>query len=164
MSKVVIALATTLVAALHSQSQPDFSGTWTLDSARAPSVPVTISVKQGLVRTDVRGEPMAPFFRQIVITRSGRTESFDLDSIGGSISGVVHGPASPRRTHQRVGWENQALVFESGSYTGEVRETGVWTERRETWSMDSEERLRVRISTRGSTIASSDDTQIYRRE
>lgn len=30
-----------------------------------------------------------------------------------------------------VKWERDAMIFESGSYTGEARETGVWSERRE---------------------------------
>ena len=162
-SGVVIVL-TALVAPLQSQSQPDFSGAWALDSAPAGDAPVTITVKQVLVRTNVRGVPVAPFFRQIVIARAGRTESYDIGAVGGSMSGIVGGALSPLRTHQRVAWEEQALVIESGSYTGGARETGDWSERRELWSIDSDGRLRVRISTRGSGIVSSDDTLIYRRQ
>ena len=152
-----------LVAPLLSQSQPDFSGTWTLDSARAGGVPATITVTQVLLRTGIRGEPIAPRFHQIVITRTGRTESYDIGTISGSISSVVHGPAPPRRTHQRVAWEDPVLVIESGSYTGGVRETGEWTERRETWSIDFDGRLRIHVSTRGAGVPASETVLMYRR-
>jgi hypothetical protein len=161
---MVLVAVIVLSPPLQSQSQPDFSGTWTLDSRPAADTPVRITVKQVLVRTNVRGEPIAPLFRQIVITRAGRTESYDIGAIGGSMSGIVGGPVSPLRTHQRLAWEEQVLVIESGSYTGGARETGDWTERREAWSIDSDGRLRVRISTRGSGVAPSDDTVIYRRQ
>lgn len=162
-SRALIA-STVLVAPLLSQSRPDFSGTWILDSLPAADTPATIIVKQVLVRTNFRGEPIAPLFRQIVITRASRTDSYDIGAIGGSISGIVGGPLSPLRSHRRVAWEEQVLVIESGSYTGGARETGDWTERREAWSVDSDGRLRVRISTRGSGVAPSDETLIYRRQ
>jgi hypothetical protein len=108
-SRVLVALIA-LATPIQSQSQPDFSGTWALDSPPAAEAPVAITVKQVLVRTNFRGEPIAPLFRQIVITRAGRTESYDIGAIGGSMSGIVGGPMSPLRTHQRVAWEEQVLV------------------------------------------------------
>ena len=161
-SRVLVALIA-LTTLIRSQSQPDFSGMWTLDSPPTADTPVTITVKQVLVRTNVRGEPIAPLFRQIVITRAGRTESYDIGAIGGSMSGIVGGPMSPLRTHQRVAWEEQVLVIESGSYTGGARETGDWTERREAWSIDSSGRLRLQISTRGAGVPPSQSTLVYRR-
>lgn len=41
-----------------------------------------------------------------------------------------------------------ALVFESGSYTGEASETKVWAERREVWSLDPDGRLRLTVTNR----------------
>ena len=157
-------IALTMVVALRSQSQPDFSGTWTVDSLSTVDAPQTMTVKQVLVRTNIRGEPIAPFYRQIVIAREGRTETYDIGVISGSVSGVVVGPLLPRRTHQRVVWEEQVLVIESGSYTGAARETGDWTERRESWSFDATQRLRVQISTRGSGVPTVDTTWLYRRQ
>ena len=162
-STALVAL-TTLVVALRSQSQPDFSGAWTLDSVSTVDAPQTMAVKQVLARTNTRGEPIAPFYRQIVIARENRIETYDIGVIGGSVSGVVVGPLLPRRTHQRVVWEEQVLVIESGSYTGAARETGDWTERRESWSFDATQRLRVQISTRGSGVPTVDTTLFYRRQ
>jgi len=123
-----------------------------------------MAVKQVLARTNTCGEPIAPFYRQIVIARENRIETYDIGVIGGSVSGVVVGPLLPRRTHQRVVWEEQVLVIESGSYTGAARETGDWTERRESWSFDATQRLRVQISTRGSGVPTVDTTWLYRRQ
>ena len=162
-SRVLIALAV-LVAPLQSQTQPDFSGIWTLDPASATDVPATMSVTQVIVRANVRGEPIAPFFRQIVIVRGGRTESYDIGVGGGSVSATVHGSQPVRRSHHSVVWEDQVLTIESGTYTGTAVETGEWSERREAWSLDSDGRLHVRISTRGSDAAPSDGTLIYRRQ
>ena len=157
-------IALTMVVALRSQSQRDFSGTWTVDSLSTVDAPQTMTVKQVLVRTNIRGEPIAPFYRQIVIAREGRTETYDIGVISGSVSGVVDGSSSLRRTHRSVVWEEQALVIENGSYTGAARETGDWTERRESWSFDATQRLRVQISTRGSGVPTVDTTWLYRRQ
>ena len=56
-----------------------------------------------------------------------------------------------------------ALVFDSGSYTGQRPETGTWTERREVWSLDDDGRLRLAITTRSSGDGSRDITLVYRR-
>ena len=157
-------IALTTVVALRSQSQPDFSGTWTLDSVSTVDAPRTMTVKQVLVRTNTRGEPIAPFYRQIVIAREGRTETYEIGVIGGSVSGVVDGSSSLRRTHRSVVWEEQVLAIESASYTGAARETGEWTERREAWFIDPTQRLRLQISTRGSGVPTVDTTLFYRRQ
>lgn len=53
-----------LGAALAAQDKPDFSGSWTLESGSpGADIPRTLSVSQSLVRTNVRGEPVRPFFK-----------------------------------------------------------------------------------------------------
>jgi len=70
-------------------------------------------------------------------------------------SGTVPGPIAPLR------WDGNALVFESGSYTGQRPETGTWAERHEIWSLDADGRLRVAITTRSSGDGSKDITLMY---
>ncbi len=59
---------------------------------------------------------------------------------------------------------SDTLVFESGRYTGQRPETGVWTERREAWSLDSDGRLHVVITTRGSSDAPRTVAVVYQRD
>jgi hypothetical protein len=116
-------LAMVAVAPLSGQDSPDFSGTWALESAPVgePDVPQTMSVSQVLVTTNVRGEPMRPFFKELTITRiianGALSETHQIGVVGGSISGRVGGAEGPRTQH-RVVWEGQSLVFELGTFTG----------------------------------------------
>jgi hypothetical protein len=71
-SIAVIMLAT---LGLTAQDKPDFSGRWVL-AITQPSdaeIPLALSVRQTLVRTTVRGDPMEPFFRDITIERQFET-------------------------------------------------------------------------------------------
>jgi hypothetical protein len=54
-------------------------------------------------------------------------------------------------------------VFERGSYTGERRETGVWYERREVWSLGADNRLHVVTVTRSAGESPSTRVIVYRR-
>ena len=120
----------------------DFTGRWVLESpAPAPAgAPRALSVRQSLVTTNVHGGPMRPFFRDIIIDRevdgATRHETHQIGVVGGVVGGVVltGGMAENPRGHHAVKWDANALVFESGSCTGQSPETGVWTHRREVWS------------------------------
>jgi hypothetical protein len=146
-------------ASPHAQGLPDFSGIWVLETAKErPEVARTMTVIQTLVRTNVRGEPMTPFYRDFTVSRGETTESYTIGAIGGSVVSSV----PSRRTHQRVGWMEQTLVIESGSYTGPVRESGQWQERRESWSLDAAGRLQLTVETRDAQ-ESRRETLVYRR-
>ena len=151
-----------------AQDKPDFSGSWTLESGPpGADIPQTLSVRQSIVRTNVRGEPMKPFFSDITVTRSlpsgTRSETYSIGVEGGTVSGQVGGNVDRPRTHHRVAWEEQALVVETGSYTGPAPETGDWAERREVWSLDSGGRLHLAISARSSVDAPTTVMLVYRR-
>jgi hypothetical protein len=162
---LVLLAAVTLAA----QNKPDFSGRWILVTPRQSDadIPSTLSVRQTLVRTTVQGDPMQPFFSDIAVDRQfeSRTQS-DTYTIGVQ-GGVVPGrradgsPTGPQ-TRYSVKWEGNSLVFESGSYAAQGPETGVWAERRETWSL-ADGRLRVVVTTRGSADDSRTVTLVYRR-
>jgi len=157
-------------ASLRAQVGQDFTGRWILESPAqpAPDIPRALSVRQSLVSTNVRGEPIRPFFKDITIERefaSGtRSETHEIGVVGG----VLPAPGPDRRAngpnqHHAVKWDANALVFESGSYTGQGRETGVWTEHREIWSLDSNNRLHLMITTRSSIDALRTVELVYRR-
>jgi hypothetical protein len=157
-------------AALAAQDEPDFSGRWVLVSASqpGPDVPRALTVRQTLVRTNVRGEPMKPFFRDIAIDReyeSGtRSETHAIGVRGGAVPGFDKDgrPNGPRGLYS-VKWDQRALVFESGSYTGETSGTGEWSERREVWALQPDGRLGVTVATSGSAAASTTVTLTFRR-
>jgi hypothetical protein len=165
---VIVCLLT--AAPLAAQDKPNFSGRWTLVAAgeRPDAGPRVMTVYQTVFRTNVRGEPMAPYFKEISIERefasATRAETHAIGIVGGFVSGSVGSAAAGPRSHHTVKWDGNALVFEYGSYSGALPETVVWTERREVWSLDPDGRLRVTISTRGSADFSGTSTTFtYRR-
>jgi hypothetical protein len=164
----LIVVAVSVVVPFVAQDTPDFSGSWVLESASpsAADIPRALSVAMSLVRTNVRGEPMNPFFKDITVVRElangTSSETFQIGVVGGSLGGTVAGEFPSR--HHRVIWEKQTLVIETGSYTGPTPESGQWAERREAWSLDLEGRLRLAITSRSSGSASSTVTLVYRRQ
>jgi hypothetical protein len=162
--------AVSMTARLTAQDMPDFSGHWVLKSGSQTTadVPQTLSVKQPLVRTNVRGEPMKPFFRDITVARGlqngTRSETYQIGVEGGLISGRADGGVDAQRRHHRVVWEEQTLVIENSSYTGPTPESGEWTARREVWSLDPGGQLRLRITTRSSVDPARTVTLVYRRQ
>jgi hypothetical protein len=166
----LIAFLTTATMSIAAQEKPDFSGHWVLTSPHQSDadVPVALSVRRTLVRTTARGEPMKPFFRDITIERRFRTSTSSETRVIGVLGGTVSGRRADATsggdtTHHSLTWEGNALVFESGSHTGRDRQTGVWTERREVWALDTDGRLRVEITTRGSDQASRAIALMYAR-
>jgi hypothetical protein len=153
------------------QDKPDFSGRWILETPAPPvaDMPRALTIHQSLVRTNVRGEPMKPFFKDITVDRefeSGtRSETFWIGVEGGIAPGLREdGSRDGAYIHTAVRWEDNTLAIERGSHTGPTPETGVWTERREVWSLEANGRLRVAITTRSSVDGSKTVTLVYRRQ
>jgi len=153
----------------------DFTGRWILESPSSASAetPRALTVRQSVATRTVRGEPMKPFFKDITIEREvgagTHTETHQVGIGGGTICGVVSAGGTARapdcgNEHHEVKWDANSLVFETGSYTGPRPETGVWTERREMWSLDSDGRLHVVITTRGSSDAPRTVALVYKRQ
>lgn len=152
-----------------AQDKPDFSGRWVLATPQqsGTDIPLVLSVRQTLVRTTVNGEPMEPFFQDISIERQFETgthsENHRIGMQGGTVSGLrADGSPNGPTAHYAVRWDGGALTFESGNHSGQRPETGVWTERREIWSLDADGRLVV-ITTRSSGNGSKAITLMYRR-
>jgi hypothetical protein len=159
-----------VVFAAQDKDKPDFSGRWILASGEqsGSDIPRALSVRQSLVRTTVRGEPMPPFFKDIAVAREfesgARSDTYAIGQVGGNVPGLrADGSRSGPTGYHAVKWDEHALVFESASDTGEIPETGVWTERREVWSLEPDGRLRLTITTRSSIDAPRTVTLTYRR-
>ena len=164
---LLIALTTVGSAA---QDKPDFSGRCVLAIPQPTDadIPLALSVRQMVVRTTVRGDPIEPFFRDISIERqfetSTRSETYLIGVQGGTVSGMrADGSLAGLTTHHAVKWDGNALVFESGTYTGRSPETATWAERREIWSFEADGRLRVAITSRSSGDGPRAVTLHYRR-
>jgi hypothetical protein len=156
-------------APLTAQDQPDFSGRWVLASELQSDLesPHALSVNQLLVRTNGRGEPMMPFFKEITVVRelkdSTRSETLQIGVEGGEIGGLP-GRGIVSRARFAVRWEGRALVLERGTYSGPSPETGEWSEWRDVWSLDLEGRLRVSTTRRSSVDEARTTTLVYRRQ
>jgi hypothetical protein len=165
-----IAVIASATIGMVAQERPDFSGRWELATSEQADkdTPSSLSVQQTTVRTTLRGEPMKPLVSDIAIDRQFeaglRPETHHIGVTGGEVpapaaDGTPNGPTR----HHAVRWDGSVLVFTSGSHTGPRPMTGVWSERREAWSLDADGRLRVAIATSGSSAASRTVTLIYRR-
>lgn len=163
-----LALLAVLLAAVVSaaQDQPDFSGEWVLESAPASAdAPSALAVVQRRMTTNVRGEPVPPFFREITISRIGaatsRTETFLIGVVGGSTPDPKATDA-PRMGFS-VAWEGQSLVFERNTYTGPIASPVTSATTREAWSVDAGGRLRTTIMSRSGDAATT-IVSLYRRK
>ena len=166
---VVVGL-TLAVVQLAAQDTPDFSGSWVLESGApaAPDTPKSMSVSQTLERTNVRGGVGTVVLQHIAIKREleggTHTDTYRIGLIGGAVAGLSGGIRTGTSTHFRVVWAEQALVIETGSYTGEKPESGQWAERREVWSLEPDGRLHLAITTRSSVEDSRTMMLVYRRQ
>jgi hypothetical protein len=121
-TRSICILAIIAVSAVAAQELPNFSGEWHLESSTA-NLPSRMTITQTLVTSNVRGEPMTPFYRDITVERelaSGTVKStYHPGSVGGG--GIVGGGGPMRRSHIEVQWDGASLVITTGDYTGEQR-------------------------------------------
>lgn len=169
MPAVAMVLAASIAAA--AQEKPDFTGRWILESPAPsdPDAPRALVVRRSPARANAPGEPPPPLVGGLTVDReleSGtRSETLAIGVVGGMTPGLNEGgtTSGPRSEHS-VRWEGDTLAIERGSHTGPAPETGVWSHRREVWSLDSDGRLRVVITTRGSAAEARTITLLYRRQ
>jgi hypothetical protein len=150
----------------------DFSGRWTLVVALPTDadVPTTLTVRQSIRRTNIRGEPMTPYYDQIAIDQKSsagmRSDTFMIGIRGGTVGGGVSSTGARIRalsTRHAVTWNGDSLVFELGTSTGDAPGTGDWTERRETWALQPNGELAITIATSGSAGPAQTVAALYRR-
>ena len=167
----LMALTVAMCATLAAQDKPDFSGRWILEAAspRSPHIALALTVRQSIVRTNVRGEPIEPFFRNLAAEREfehgTRSDVYQIGVIGGIVPGVSADgrPAEGPSMRHSVTWEGDALVIYRRDSNGRTAASGAWAERREVWSLDEDGRLRVAVTTRGSAEPARTAVAFYRR-
>jgi|SRR3954449_7918332 len=147
LSSCVLVLLVSSVAQIPKQ--PDFSGEWVrLATGASFDAPATLVVRQRVTRTNIRGEPMAPYFSQLVVERhySNRVESdsYDIGIVSGTVSGIGE------RTTVTVTWQGERVVNKTGKYSGPPQEPGRYSEHEEVWSLDPDGRLLITITDRSS--------------
>jgi hypothetical protein len=164
-----LVLLTAIPRIVATQNEPDFSGEWVLVSAArsdSDAAPM-LTVRQTLVRTDALGQPMAPFFSQLIVERKSvdhpRKDTYQLGVHGvrGGISGGIVGGGGVQ-TRYSVRWEGDRLVIETGSYSGPGRQDGPYSEHTEEWRLDREGLLILQLTDRSDKDQTS-NTLTYRR-
>jgi hypothetical protein len=162
-----------VAASVAAQDTPDFSGQWNLEtSADAdPAVAQSLTVRQHAVRTNVYGDPIPLFFKELTVERrfgnDVRTETYQIGIEGGVVGGVSPPnrgiDVNVSRTRFSVRWEDNRLVIDIGSYSGPSREAGPFTEHTEVWQLDATGMLILSMTDRGSGIPSTTKTLMYRK-
>jgi hypothetical protein len=163
MLPATLVVASVLVSA-QAQAQPNFAGRWTLDvpsSAPSDATRVLI-VEQPLTRTNVRGEAMPPAYLHLSVRREGpsgtTTATYSIGIVGGTV-----GPVGTPVTRFETAWHGETLDI----VTRRDETTGVdqvrWSERRESWSLDPDGRLRVEIISESHDRPKETSVLLYRR-
>src|SRR5262245_41231204 len=151
--------------AVAAQDKPDFSGGWVLVSSSTPdpSAAQTLTVRQTVTRTNVRGGLMQPFFGTLIVKRqfAGRatTDTYQIGVQGGIVGGGI------AETRHSVRWEGNRLVIETGSYSspGPARSDGPYSERTEEWQLDAAGRLVLSVTERRSGAQEVSNTLTYQK-
>jgi hypothetical protein len=176
--RTVLALIPTtslIVGALTGQIQdrPDFSGRWKLSVPKAPDAefPPSFVVRQTIARTNVRGEPMEPYFKDITVewefTGGTRSETYGIGGVGGRVSGIDTRPGAPPQTSfsatHSVRWDGKRLVFETARYERPPAEprADLYSERVEVWELGADGLLTISVTTRGSKVETTTKSATY---
>jgi hypothetical protein len=160
-----------VMTSILTQTQPDFSGRWILESPGSTADAVrTIVVEQPVTRTNVRGEPMTPAFLQLSVRRERVTgtseETHQIGIVGGVVGGVVGGTGASQHwtTRHETSWVGDTLVFRTINFDGNEPRAGDWSERLERWSLAPAGHLRIEIVTESRAQPTETKVFLYRRE
>jgi hypothetical protein len=166
-SSVLLVLSLTI---RQEPSQPDFSGRWVLAAMTGDDVPaIALVVAQTMTRTNVRGEPMAPFYSAVTIQRrfltTPMTTSDTTYRIGveGGVVGTVRGARDPPGIRFGVSWRGDSLVIWSETDVERDSVTVSFDRREEVWSIDHGGRLTITVTRRTSDASPRASTALYTR-
>jgi hypothetical protein len=156
--------------------KPSFAGTWVLESSTAASSdnPTALTVRESVQRKTLRGEPLpTAYLSDLTVERHYTSRVVSEDYRVGSVEGRVEGgPAMPTSAPARaqqadtrfsVAWDGNSLVFSNGKYSGPSTSSGPYSEHREVWSIDAQQKLHVALTDSGSDRPTSMRTLTYRR-
>jgi len=99
-------LSMLVAATVVAQDKPDFSGRWILETSAGagPDGARALTVRQPVVRTNVYGAPMPPFFKELSVDRQFgtdvRSETYQIGIEGGAINVA---PRFPTRVSRCAG-------------------------------------------------------------
>jgi hypothetical protein len=158
---MILAFVATRIAA---QAHADFSGRWMLVApSPAPANAVRVLVVDWQVmQPSVRGEPRPLVYLHITIRREGAA-GVTTDTYPFGLTGAVMG-APIDRGDRRATWRGDTLTLLTRRDGWGGSHTGDWSERRESWSLDPDGRLRVEIETEARDRAPRRTVLHYRRE
>jgi hypothetical protein len=160
---------------VEAQDKPDFSGHWVLatSAGSGPDVAQSLTVRQPIVRTDVFGAPIEPYFKELTVEREVgsrvRTDTYQIGLEGGTVGAVasagggINPNANRSQTRFSVRWEGDRLVIETASNSGPTSQAGPYTEHTEVWQLNASGMLILSITDRGSGIGSTSITLAYRK-
>ena len=139
---------------LFAQRGTDFSGTWVVeDGTAAADTPARLTVRQPLITTTMRGDPMPPAYLTLTVIRhfanKAEEASYRIGTMGGVVGGVPDRGAtsSGRASLSRewsVRWREDALWIGERTLTAGV----VTGARTEVWRLDGRGRLIVTLEIR----------------
>jgi hypothetical protein len=162
-----------LIGGAQLPKEPDFSGEWVLVKASGATADqaASLSVRQTITRTTVRGEPMTPFYSTITVARyfkgriHGESHRFWIGVVGGTMPGIPRGASSPTGewTGEKVEWRDDKLVIRTTASFQPMDQPGPWTEHQEVWSLDGNGRLLITTNDRGSNITPTTVRLVYQR-
>ncbi len=167
MRAIMMTLLTAVCAA--AQQGTDFSGRWTLigPADAAPDTAQTMTIRQPIVRTDVYGRPMTPFYRELIVNRETadgvRSETYGIGLEWGIVGGLPRPEAEPD-TRGSTTWDGDRLVIERTRYLGPAHDTSRYTTHKEVWRLDGTGRLVIEITDGASGADSQTVTLTYQRK
>ena len=165
-----------LSGAVVAQDPPDFSGAWVLIGPTAAAGSATeINVHQESRYTSVKGEPLSRPAVILTITRRSADARMTRDvvrvgTVGGRVGAVSRdgrgtGPdGQVTRTAESSSWSGTNLVLAKSEYNGPSRTSGPYVERTETWSLDSDGMLLIRVEEQRSNNPPINETLRYRKK
>jgi hypothetical protein len=129
-------------------------------------------VEQPVTRTNVRGEPIRPAYLRITIRRERAsrvtTDTRQIGIVGGIVGGVVGragqpaGPSPDSRVE--TVWRGETLMFLDSRHGPDGPRSADWFERRESWSLEPDGRLRIEIVSETQIQPEQTVVFLYRRE
>lgn len=151
---MLCAYALAVLLSAQTPTQPDFSGRWVLVAPEPvpADVPSVLVIQQHVKRTDMRGNPMQPFWDLLMVEGDDsksriRSSIYDFGVTGSMAGGVVgretSRPLPPtRRTQESVAWQDRTLVITSEEWMqGEGGKRESYQQHKEVWALDGQGRL-----------------------
>ncbi len=145
------ACVATILLAAQLPAQPDFSGRWVLIAPAPADVPAVLVVQQQVRRTDVRGNPMEPYWDLLSVEgdpakRGIRSGIYHISMGGGVVPGIP--PSSPPTPETRwsVLWQGDKLVIATEAWIEREGKRESYERHQEVWALGEQGRLEITVT------------------